>query len=369
MPKKICKDQSFLICSLMLLGSILFACQFPGLLLEKISQEDVPTKSLVITSAYDPSQTTDPYPSIPTPQETQVHPQATEAENIPTQAASAYPAPQISQESYTLTQNTQETTPDGTLTLVDTISPTEISTQLGVYPGPVSTLLTATSLGAYPNPALTALTATPTSVYSAVSATPTPTSFQATPSLSPMNTTAAIGTVSPTMVDTSTPVLVLTSTSSTTPVYYSTNTPNPTPLPTFTATILPLPPWMRSQLRATDPKDVQLRSGEIQLIEFFAYWSGPSKAMAPLVHSLEKDYSEQIGFVYLDIDNPVNDTFKKSLGYKKEPHFFLLDKEGRIIKEWIGYVSFDDFLDAFAPFIHQVTPTVIGFIISNWLFN
>ena len=69
--------------------------------------------------------------------------------------------------------------------------------------------------------------------------------------------------------------------------------------------------------------------------------------MAPIVHGLEADYFEQINFVYLDIDDPANDEFKQALGYRVQPHFFLLDENGDVIQQWVGRVSEADFKAAF----------------------
>ena len=69
--------------------------------------------------------------------------------------------------------------------------------------------------------------------------------------------------------------------------------------------------------------------------------------MAPIVHGLESEYFGQINFVYLDIDDPGNDEFKQALGYRVQPHFYLLDQNGEIIQQWVGSVSTDDFQAAF----------------------
>ena len=70
--------------------------------------------------------------------------------------------------------------------------------------------------------------------------------------------------------------------------------------------------------------------------------------MAPVVHGLEVQYFGQIGFVYLDIDDPANAEFKKQFNFRYQPQFFLVDGEGTILKEWIGYVPLADFEAAFA---------------------
>lgn len=61
--------------------------------------------------------------------------------------------------------------------------------------------------------------------------------------------------------------------------------------------------------------------------------------MAPIVHGLEDKYKGQMNFVYLDIDDPNTQLFKESLAYYYQPHVFLLDAEGNIIQQWIGYVQ------------------------------
>lgn len=69
--------------------------------------------------------------------------------------------------------------------------------------------------------------------------------------------------------------------------------------------------------------------------------------MAPIVHGLEAKYQGRIIFTYLDIDDPATASFKQALGYRVQPHFFLLDANGNIIEQWLGYVKEDVFVSAF----------------------
>jgi thiol-disulfide isomerase/thioredoxin len=117
-----------------------------------------------------------------------------------------------------------------------------------------------------------------------------------------------------------------------------------TPVPTLTPITFQIPPWISSELEATDPATVKLASGQVQFIEFFAFWCGTCQAMAPLVHGLEEQYDSQVRFIYLDIDDPANKPFKEELSYRYQPHFFLIDDEGNILDQWVGYVSVGDFL-------------------------
>ena len=69
--------------------------------------------------------------------------------------------------------------------------------------------------------------------------------------------------------------------------------------------------------------------------------------MAPVVHGLEAEYYDKVQFSFLDIDDPANEEFKRALGFRGQPQFFLLDENGEIIQQWLGSVSADEFRAAF----------------------
>ena len=73
--------------------------------------------------------------------------------------------------------------------------------------------------------------------------------------------------------------------------------------------------------------------------------------MAPIVHGLEVEYFERIDFVYLDVDDPANADFLKQLGYRYQPHFFLIDGQGTVIQQWLGPVGAGDFRSVFESYI------------------
>ena len=45
--------------------------------------------------------------------------------------------------------------------------------------------------------------------------------------------------------------------------------------------------------------------------------------MAPVVHGLEQLYRGRIDFLYLNIDDPRNDSAKRAFGFRATPHFFF----------------------------------------------
>lgn len=61
--------------------------------------------------------------------------------------------------------------------------------------------------------------------------------------------------------------------------------------------------------------------------------------MAPVVHGLEAKYNGQVEFIYLDIDDPATNSFKQQLGYIYQPHLYLLDGDGNIVEQWVGFTS------------------------------
>lgn len=69
--------------------------------------------------------------------------------------------------------------------------------------------------------------------------------------------------------------------------------------------------------------------------------------MAPVVHGLEAEYVGKIDFIYLDIDDPAVTPFKDQLGYRYQPHYFLLDADGTVVESWQGRVERDTFVAAF----------------------
>lgn len=64
------------------------------------------------------------------------------------------------------------------------------------------------------------------------------------------------------------------------------------------------------------------------------------------MHGLENKWQGRVAFSFLDIDDSRTTPFKQQLGYRYQPHIFLLDGDGEIVQQWVGYVEARDLDDA-----------------------
>ena len=69
------------------------------------------------------------------------------------------------------------------------------------------------------------------------------------------------------------------------------------------------------------------------------------------MHGLEVEYADRVNFVYLDVDDPANSEFLNELGYRYQPHFFIIDGQGAVLQQWLGPVGAEDFRTAFDSYL------------------
>ncbi|TBR57228.1 thiol:disulfide interchange protein [Westiellopsis prolifica IICB1] len=84
------------------------------------------------------------------------------------------------------------------------------------------------------------------------------------------------------------------------------------------------------------PLEVALTNGKPSLVEFYADWCAVCQKMAPAIATLEKQYTEKVNFVMLNVDN--SKWLPEMLKYRIDgiPHFVFLSDKGEPVAQAIG---------------------------------
>lgn len=75
-------------------------------------------------------------------------------------------------------------------------------------------------------------------------------------------------------------------------------------------------------------------SGKPVLIDFWAVWCGPCKAIAPIIEELAGDFADKVIVGKLDVDNNPKTAMK--YGIMNIPTLVFLDKKGNQVEKMIG---------------------------------
>jgi len=59
------------------------------------------------------------------------------------------------------------------------------------------------------------------------------------------------------------------------------------------------------------------------------------------VNGLRKTYGKRIKFVRVNIHDPKTAELQTQLGFMTTPEFFLIDPEGRVVKQWAEDITAD----------------------------
>ena len=88
------------------------------------------------------------------------------------------------------------------------------------------------------------------------------------------------------------------------------------------------------EVNITNENFESLKNGELPLVvDFWATWCGPCKAIAPLVEELAKEYDGKIVVGKCDVEE--NDDIAMEFGIRNIPTILFI-KDGKVVDKFVG---------------------------------
>ncbi|HRN94806.1 MAG: thioredoxin [Chitinophagales bacterium] len=99
---------------------------------------------------------------------------------------------------------------------------------------------------------------------------------------------------------------------------------------------------MALQLTDNNFEQTVLKSDKVAIVDFWAEWCGPCRAIAPIVEELSKEYEGKAVVGKLDVDNNPETAMK--YGIRSIPTILFI-KNGQVVDKHVGAASKNHFVD------------------------
>lgn len=97
-------------------------------------------------------------------------------------------------------------------------------------------------------------------------------------------------------------------------------------------------PSFETMERVAVPYEVALTNGKPTVMEFYATWCTVCRELLPTELALSKEYSGDINFVVLNIDNTKWSQERVEYAVQGIPHFVFIDETGKSLTAAVGNV-------------------------------
>lgn len=112
------------------------------------------------------------------------------------------------------------------------------------------------------------------------------------------------------------------------------------PRPIMLYTALHSSPVMSQAISDADFDSIVLKSDLPVLVDFWAPWCGPCKAMNPIIEEIEKELGGKVKFTKMNVDE--NSATPEKFNVMSIPTFIVF-KKGEAVAQFVGSRSKEDF--------------------------